>query len=237
MDADFWWLSDAEPDALLLGVAHTEPLRDADDLGQMIRSVDAHGLPSATAVPLALSDLTEWRGRCANENVYRSLRLFDLERRPVKVGPFYLDLDADDGPDGEPDFDAAAIATRQVAELLMRLAVQRVDLKVWMTGHKGFNVEVRPEALAIDGPEAWVQRHDNVLASLHLPPRVGIDRIFSRFPPHALRHKYLRLTSSKNVWLAADGSKRWRIKREVTLEELFNRTGLQIAGEAQSLVI
>jgi len=65
-------------------------------------------------------------------------------------------------------------------------------------------------------------------------PSVRVDNIFSRFRPHFLNHEHLRLAGSRNVWLAADGTKRWRTKRELAVEELFARTAFEIAGEAKS---
>jgi len=115
LDADFWWLSPAaDPDFLVVGVGHTEPLRDDDKLGLMIRPLSA----SSTELLRPLSGLQQWRAEWSNENIYRTLRLFDREGQPALFGPFYLDLDADDGPDGTPDLAAAAGDARRCVELL-----------------------------------------------------------------------------------------------------------------------
>jgi hypothetical protein len=73
-----------------------------------------------------------------------------------------------------------------------------------------------------------------VRANNYVQPNVSVDSIFNRFNLHQPRHTHLRLAGSKNVWLADDGTKRWRIKREVSIEELFSKDAAEIAGAVES---
>jgi hypothetical protein len=250
LEADLWWLPpDVVLGSILVGVGHTEPLGDHDDLGALFQSFGQGGLPSTRAKAYTLAQVGRWREAWYDENVYRSLRLFDLAGRPALLGPFYLDFDADDAPDGTPDLEEAELAARRSIELLRAEGTDERDFKVWFTGHKGFNVEVRPDAVGVGDGASWAGVYADVLAKLrrygvpqgvatpginYVSPTVCLDRIFDERNPSQPGHTHLRVVGSKNVWLASDGTKRWRVKREVSLDELFKRTAREIAGKVES---
>ena len=252
VEANFWWGPPSDVANLMVGLGHTEPLGPHDDLGDLFQSFDQVKRPSTESVLYRLGFLNEWSQFWKNENIYRSLTLFDSEGQPARLGPFYLDIDAElNSPEGSLDLiDAANVAQNTVA-FFMNSGVSESDIRIWFSGHKGFNVEVRPEAIALDSADpsntiAWGEKLVEVRNALRsdglitdpAPNVVSsrgtvLDNVFSRFWPHLLNHKHLRLGGSKNVWLEANGSKRARLKMPVSFAELQSIPILSIATDAE----
>lgn len=178
-----------------------------------------------------LQEEQQWRQRWNNINVFRSLFVYNCHREPVHVGPFYVDIDADRDEFGVRHYEGALHVARLVIDLLRQRGAAEPDMRVWFTGHKGFNVEARPEALGLpthpaSALAAWACLHEEVLDALRkqtgtaghpVVNQVGdyvyLDTIVKRSPPHELKHSYLRLPGSINVWIEDGGTKRGRMKR------------------------
>ncbi len=243
---DLWWLPEGlQLVSLRFGVAHTEALSDEDGIGELWQSFKS-GEPSEDPKAYAIEDVAKWVEAWSNENVYRSLWVYDDSGRDKLLGPFYFDLDADDLNDA-PDLEGALRATRHLVEILGIRGIGESDIRVSFTVHKGFNVEVRPEIVGVFDGTTWSRRHSEILKELRriglrdsqgydlnfVSPTVRLDHIFHRLPPHGLSHSHVRLVGSKNVWLAPDGTKRWRLKRHVPLNALFSSSASDIAGSAR----
>lgn len=233
---DFWWIPRLNAASeLLVGVAHLEAQRD-DDYGllQMSRSIDAKGRASTLASLHPLPFLQEWRSIWKDENVFRTYELFDSDGQPVLIGPFYLDIDNENG-----DLDDALSVTRDCIALLRSEGVASLDLRVLFTGHKGFNVEVRPEAVGLNSTDmsklgSWREKTAEIILALRTQRAITggnintvsargtvIDHILSQSPHFPIKHKYLRLVGSKNTWIDMANEKRWRIKVEVDVAKPF----------------
>ena len=150
----------------------------------------------------SLAALGEGRQLSNNINVYRTLELFDEHQRPQIVGPFIIDVDNEThGPPYEQDIAAALLLAKAVVNLLVRKeGLSSSDLRVYFSGCKGFNVEVRPDAIGVVGSlrqqaRLSYQRLDDLIQELvragDLHPegdeRIStIDRIYTEWG--ALRH-------------------------------------------------
>jgi hypothetical protein len=175
--------------------------------------------------------------------VFRTLELYDdITVQPRYIGPFVLDIDGE--TDGEPLglTDAAAVARAAFDEIL-KLGAREQDIRVVFSGHKGFNLEVRPEAVglfaerALGPPGSWrsmtnmlVQRLrarfgcTDVMGNIVTNRGTVIDHMFEARPPHELKrpHRYLRLMGSENVWIDGSGCERAGLKRVVPVGALIS---------------
>jgi len=76
------------------------------------------------------------------------------------IGPFLVDID-----NGDEDLEDALVVTRKTFHLLRdELRVDINSLRIFFTGHKGFNLEIRPQALDIQGStNDQIRKSANVL--------------------------------------------------------------------------
>ena len=267
--SDLWWLSETQAsEAWSVGLGHHAPPTDDDQpsitnlneeeptIPGWFHSLDEKRNKSPLFKRYPPSSLAEWRSACHETNVYRTLKLFSErpDQEPI-LGPFLVDIDNQDLINGYSENlgDALIIATETVAFLTAdwHLAANS-DLRVFFSGRKGFNVEIRPSSLGIHGAvwqqlELSSQKLDEIIAHLrnqngvaatdsnvvsqHLTQIEGIygNRRFG----YRLKHPYTRLHDSVNKWISKDGSEIARVRLELTVDELVTETISSIVFRAE----
>ena len=156
-ETDFWWLAPDEAKKYkFVYVKHHEPYSDEPNSDRdplsvpQYHSVDESGNLSKDMKRYFVDFLNEWKKRCKNANVFRSLSLYvDEASTETLLGPFVVDIDREEYVQGKgyvQDLDDALKSTRRVVEYLRRrYRVNESDLRVLFTGHKGFNFVVGPK--------------------------------------------------------------------------------------------
>ena len=127
------------------------------------------------------------------------------------------------------------------------------DLRIFFTGHKGFNIEIRPEALKIYGsvPEQIKLsskmldviidnlREKNVVQDSTISAVDGnetiIDWLYGDRFNYKLKHPFLRLHDSINRWVEHDGKIISRKKIVLTYQDLFKKSIREILSESEAL--
>jgi hypothetical protein len=123
------------------------------------------------------------------------------------------------------NLDEALQATRKlVREYLCHLGAG--TSRVFFTGHKGFNIEVRPQAIGITSTSNRQQEFDCRLKDIK--KEFG-DNFVDR------RHRYLRLRDSINRWISNDGKISNRMKFELTPDELNSMSIHEICRKSEKL--
>lgn len=236
--SDFWWLGQSQTDRYTyLELGHSKP-------------VDDYTTPIIDAKVHHISDMDKFRSSFQNTNVYRSLKISDASLNGDEIlGPFLVDIDNE-----EEDLDDAQGVTKQVVEYLRtQLMLSLDDLRIFFSGHKGFNIEVRPQALEIAGSvpdqiRLSSKKLDDVIAFLCSDNKVqdqtknivsiqgtGIDRIYGDRFGYKLKHPYIRLHNSINKWIRSDGSEVAGMKIERTIQQLWNMSAAEISLESRKL--
>lgn len=103
--SDFWWLAPKEVTKYkFLEVWHQEPYSDEPKSnkqpypGSCFSSLDGNGNLSTVCKRYPLDFIANWRDKCFNINIFKSLSLFsDEEDREVLLGPFVIDIDREEG--------------------------------------------------------------------------------------------------------------------------------------------
>lgn len=229
---DFWWLDtthNATYDYVQLG--HHRPMRDDEQPCSI--TWDTAASP--------VSALDQWCKKFHNTNVYRSLTIWSSPLRHNQLlGPYLVDIDNE-----QQDLqDAQLAATRAVAHLQESYGITEDDLRIFFTGRKGFNLEVRPSSLQIQGTLSDQLRQSaehlariiEALRTGNIWPLVNqvtpggtlIDTIYgSRYSGYQLKHPHVRLHGSYNKWLTPLGQTARR-KLPLTIEELNELTAHEI---------
>jgi hypothetical protein len=260
--SDFWWLPEKESSqAWLVGVGHRSPLSDDDGPYDVpwYRSVDPRGELSTDEKRYPLAYLDEWRRTCGNSEVFRTLKLYASPgaQEAALLGPFLIDVDNSAWNNGyREDLEDALRVTRQVVRFVGDYwNLSGHQFRIFFTGRKGFNVEIRPDALEIGGPVAsQVQLSLEKLQTMiyHLHSLNGnrnkndnavsdrgtvIDRIYgSPLSSPRLKHPYVRLHDSVNKWVTHDGTEIARMKLELSPKELFDSTARAICSRSESMI-
>ena len=229
--SDLWW---ATPEQLRwfrhLYLGHHRPMSDADNpiCVPWFHSLAPEDESSHTLYPI--ESLATWRQRWQNVNVYRSLMMFNGEGEAV-LGPFLVDIDSSEYDDQTSAYrddiaTAQAVAMEVASFLVDRLRVGESDMRVFFSGRKGFNFEVRTHALGVGGDlNAQMERCERIQTDiidelstkgiLHQVDRVFGPQLFWLQP----RHPFVRLHGSINAWESKGTINRSR-KTEVTLDDL-----------------
>ena len=176
--------------------------------------------------------LATWKQICLNTNVYRSLLLFSKKGENL-AGPFLVDIDslATDDTAGpiRADLGQALTVAREIGSLLLdQWHLPQPDLRLFFSGRKGFNFEVRPNALGITGNgRAQMQASERLQRRLKDELKAkGIPNCVDRVYGHGgilwlrPRHPFTRLHESINAWHSGGRIHRRR-RAEVSLEDLF----------------
>lgn len=203
---DFWWLPE-DLFGLNLGVRVAEaPAIGPDD--------SAAGLTHYDGI-VVLSDLSRWASTRPNCNLHRSLAVYAGDSIAAS-GPLVIDIDADSMEGGTQE-DTWPVASLAIC-LLRDLGLSDGEMRLLDSGHKGYNIEVRPDnshemdqrtlrAFLIRG-----LRQGNAITSStqnQVAARVLIDP----------SKPYLRVWNTSNIWLDQHGNAMQRLKREIPLHE------------------
>ncbi len=260
---DFWWLpKNVAIESLSVGVGHHRPLTDEDEpcSAKWFHSLDKDKeILSEAEEHYPLDFLSKWRDICKNTNVYRTLKLFDSNTgKTVLLGPFLIDIDnsiLDDGYRENLD-DSQVIARMVISYLVEVVGLSSSDLRIFFSGRKGFNIEVYPQALGINGSiddqiKLSSEKQDEIIAFLRQnnniqdSPYVSknkvsiqdtvIDRIYGDRFGYRLKHPYIRAHNSINAWIQNDRNRVARRKIELTTEELLSMSATEITSRAEEL--
>jgi len=253
--SDLWWVDGGKKDYLLY-VGHHLPITDDDEphLTRWFHSLEG-GRFCKRRVRHPAAFLQTWKDLCGNVNVYRSLQLFAPpgEDAGSVLGPFLIDIDNSEWDDDLGGFrenlqDALDVARRAVGVLNTGWALRNNDLRVFFSGRKGFNFEIRPSAPGIKGsaPEqlekSWelqdrirseLQAQGNFEGSAVGKEGTVIDSIYgsSRLGPK-LNHPYTRLHGSINRWIGTTGDISRR-RLEIQVPDLFSNDIPTMVGNSK----
>lgn len=238
--SDFWWLSDIQKNSYQqMQLGHHRPIHDGEDPN----SIKWDNIVSS------INELETWRDSFQNTNVYRTLKIASVLRRADEIiGPFLIDIDNDD----EKLEDALDVTRKSYHLLRYRFKVDKEDLKIFFTGHKGFNIEICPQILDIKGTiYDQVRKSAQVLHQITERLRNGkswqirnqvshlgtvIDQIYGNRFGYRLKHPYIRLHNSLNAWISSDDKTKTRMKIELTAEELKKLSVTEIVNRSEKLV-
>jgi hypothetical protein len=251
--SDFWWLPEhIASSELLVGVGHHHPLTDDENpcSVEWFHSVGEGDELSHACRQYPLNFLKKWQSLCNNTNVYRTLELFTSDTGQSEIlGPFLVDIDNTNWNDVyEENLRDALLVTRRVMDFLSRhCKLRNQDRRLFFSGRKGFNIEVRPQALGIDGPVVQQIRlsaeklqeiinHFGTGINIVSCEGTNIDRIYGdRYSNYKLKHPYIRLYGSWNKWGGENNIWKARSRIELSLEELMTLTVDEICARAERL--
>ncbi|HEY41687.1 MAG TPA: hypothetical protein G4O18_07485 [Dehalococcoidia bacterium] len=236
--SELWWLT---PDEMLkytwLEVLHTQPYSDEPNSnfqpmsGDEYRSLDTNGNLSIETKRYPINFLNIWRKQAYNINVFRSMVLFSAEVGGDELaGPFVIDIDSDNynkKTGYDPNINDSLKTTRRIIQKRLSKLHQN-DYRIFFTGHKGFNIEVRPQSIGVSHSQNWRDEFKRLLKPLK-EMAVGTAIIDN---PHC----ELRLHDSVNHWIANDGTNAYRMKYELSLSELRNMSAQEICNRGENLV-
>jgi len=252
--SDFWWLpKNVAVGKLLVGVGHHKVVVDNEEvppLDEWYRSFDHKRNLSNNIEYYPVHLLNDWRRVCKNTNVYRTLKIFDKNTKKASLlGPFLIDIDNSD-----EDLDDTQTITIQVADYLLdKQGISKDDLRIFFSGHKGFNIEIYPQALKmrgmisdqikcfsmnLDGTIDVLRRNNKVLNDTrNMVSNRGtcIDRIYGDRFGYKLKHPYIRLHNSVNKWIRGSESEITRMKIELTVKQLRNMSVAEISSKSEEL--
>jgi len=235
---DFWWLGSREGlTSLWVGFGHTEDLPQFDEPAEILPSIRTYDLRSPDPL-CAVDALDSLRDERHAINVFRTLCVFDESGQPVAAGPLYLDIDAEARSDGSCDLEDAATAARHLLRVLSETGlIDGRDFRILFSGHKGFNVEVRPESLGLlSRPDSWLNWREQleqlrdrarlVGRVIHSDPRAisnggTIIDSFLRIGRYSgLRRPWLRMENSINSWVSSSDVRIRRMKFRLSEDDL-----------------
>lgn len=137
---DFWWLTFEQAGKFVyVELVHHQPPTDEDDAPlQDFNNPCFAGIQS----------ISKWRNKYQNTNVHRSLKIWsDNSKREALSGPFVIDIDNECG-----NLDDALTVTRNAVKCIFKsYNLKESEMRLFFTGHKGFNIEVLPSALGLAG--------------------------------------------------------------------------------------
>jgi hypothetical protein len=213
-----------------LELVHHQPLTDEDDTPHQ----DFNN-PCFTGI----QNISEWRNKHQNTNVYRSLKIWsDNLKSEALLGPFVIDIDNDCGK-----LDDTLIVARNAVKCLVNsYNLQESDIRLFFTGHKGFNIEVLPSAFGLAGtPSEQDNKADcirkKIISELRrnagLASQQGQARNLVSEEGTIIDgiHDYVRLHDSINKWIENGGYKARR-KIGLTLSELNSLSLKQIVAKS-----
>ena len=238
---DFWWLSsDQEIRYVYTELGHHNPIPHNEQ---------PHDTSWDKEVYL-INQIKDWRERFQNTNVYRSLKLVTaLSDGQELIGPFLVDIDNE-----SDDLDDALEVARSVLFLLEgQFNINANNLKIFFTGHKGFNLEVHPQTLGMQGSindQITNCGHflEHIIQGLRrgkswrIPNQVSdagtlIDTIYGNRLGYKLKHPYIRLHNSLNKWAMPNGTAKTRMKIELAVDELNRITTTEIISISEKFAI
>jgi hypothetical protein len=184
-----------------------------------------------------IRDISEWSNQNQNTNIYRSLNIWtDNSKREVLSGPFVIDIDGD-----KPN-DSLTVTRKTTTCLFSLYDVKENDIKLFFTGHKGFNIEVLPSAIGLTGAPSEQRNKANYIrqeiigklrCNAGLVSHSGLSRNIVSCEGTVIDkiHHYVRLHESINEWIDNEGQKTRR-KIGLTLSDLNNLQLVQIINRS-----
>ena len=219
---DFWWLSQEESRQYrFIDLFHQDPYSDEPNTDRDPASCPM--LKSDKRYPLEF--INQWKERFGNTGVFRSYALYANEvGNNGIVGPMLLDIDRTIERDGGylPDFGKALKDTRLLVEGYCS-SLEIGSYRIFFSGHKGFHVEVKPEATGISPSAKRWQHFENIRKSINR--RFG-DSFIDKFHPH------VRLHDSINSWIGYDSVTVNAMTFEVGISDLFRLSADDIFARA-----
>ncbi len=211
MTGDFWWIDFGQTHSYVyLKLGHSEPVDDFTSLD--IRADTYH-----------IRQVDEFRDRFQNINIYRSLAIWDAKSEGNCIsGPFIVDIDNEKGN----LVDALDVTRKAIKFLVERWELGPSDYRLFFTGHKGFNIEVRPKALGIHGDaNDQLEQSKDARQSLIQYLRSnhsfsGINQVSDEDTLIDSFHRYIRLHDSFNSWIK-DSQTMKQKKTEFTLKDIY----------------
>jgi hypothetical protein len=218
--SDFWWFATSEMKKYkYLRLMHQVPYSDEPNSEKQpysvrtFHSIDANGCLSEIEKYYTIDFINQWQKKCANINIFRSLSLlYSRESGEELLGPFVIDIDRQEcSKEGyKSNLDKAFDDTRKLFKVFL-CDLETDDFRIFFSGHKGFNIEIRPKALGITPSDnQWSQFRNK---------RLEINSIFGENFIDTLK-EHVRLHDSINRWIANDGKEVNRMKFELSLHEL-----------------
>lgn len=237
--SDFWWLTSRQRSRYqYTEFGHHRPIQDDENPRSVNWDTNNY----------SIDELEHWRDRFQNINVYRALKMSSASSGVEEIiGPFLVDID-----NGDENLGDALVVTRKTIHLLRdEFRVDIDNLRIFFTGRKGFNIEIRPQALGIQGStKDQIRKSSYVLHRITDSLRRGeswqttnwvsdagtvVDQIYGDRFCYTLKHPYTRLHGSLNKWISSDGNTKTRMKIELTVEELNKLPATEIANRAGEL--
>jgi hypothetical protein len=221
---DFWWIDpNLDISGMSIDLVHHCPIGIDDPASLSFLKPES----------LPVREIGRWRDSHENSNVYRSLSLKagDSDTGDI-VGPIVLDIDNEDA-DGDERISALADAldaTKAIVDLAQQtFSIGASDLRLFYSGHKGFNIEIAPGSLTVSSSEQFRERHESLRSGIinGLRTARGLSATEGRnfvskggtvIDPF---HEFVRLHGSVNRWRSPKGlSSRRRVA--LALDELRN---------------
>lgn len=148
LNTDYWWLSlDEARQYKYIDVFHQKPYSDEPNTER-----DPLSCPMQQSdIRYHLESIDQWRVKFRNINVFRSYALYSSHIKGKEViGPFLLDIDRfmEQEVGYPPDIDRAIKDTRFLIQKYCS-DYKDDDYRIFFTGHKGFHIEIRPEAIGV----------------------------------------------------------------------------------------
>lgn len=234
--SDFWWLTQNQLDRFTyLELGHSEPVDDSTR-------------PVIQAQKYHINTIDAFRNKYHNTNIYRSLKLSDgLSANEEIIGPLIIDID------NENSLGASLVVTRQVLTyLLKQLRLSPTcDLRIFFTGHKGFNIEIRSDALGLTEKISEHIKHssqilDIIIRDMRRINNVNdicrnsvdnnntvVDRIYGDKYNYQLKHPFIRLHDSINKWVKSSSELISRKKIEIKPHDLTDMSITDITSKSK----
>ena len=238
--SEFWWLTPKQ--ALkykYIYVCYQDPYSDepnserAPYLVPRFFSTDERGNLSKLKKYYPLEYINDWRTKCGNINVFRSFGLSSSEQGVDKLfGPVTIDIDRQEGGFTEgyvQDLDQALEDTRRLANEYLYQFNEK-DFRIFFTGHKGFNVEIRPSALDLVTVDCTMEQFKRLRDNIN---DIFNDKETTKFADKV--HCEIRLHNSINRWRDESGKMINRMKFELSIQELKNLNIDEICRKSEML--
>jgi hypothetical protein len=210
-------------------LVHHQPLTDEDDA-----PCQAFNNPCFAGI----QSISKWCNKYQNTNVYRSLKIWsDNSKKEALSGPFVVDID------NSKNLADTLIVTRKAVKCIFNsYNLKESDLRLFFTGHKGFNIEVLPSALGLAGTQSEQDNKADCIrekiiselrrnAGLASQPGQCRNLVSEQGTLIDPIHKHVRLHDSINKWIE-DGGYKARRKIALTLKEFCSLQIEQIVHQA-----
>jgi len=238
--SDFWWLTSEEAVKYkYIYFCHQEPYSDepsGKDPSGACRyfSLDESGRPLKSKKCYQIEFIKHWRDKFANINIFRSVGLFSAEQNGGELyGPFLIDIDRQEklSRGYVQNLNKALEDTRRLVNRYL-CKLNEDDFRVFFTGHKGFNIDVRPKALGIVSVKNRLQQFKSRLNDIN-----GYFGSSEGTPFVDNFHDEIRLHNSINRWVSNNGETVNRMKFEVSLQNLNSLSPEEICEWSERLAL